>query len=48
MFESIGYEVLKLKREKIAFLTINDLKSGEYRLLSIKEVKKLYNETKNN
>ena len=48
MFESIGYEVLKLKREKIAFLSINDLKSGEYRILNIKEVKKLYNETKNN
>ena len=45
MFESIGYEVLKLKRERIAFLDVNDLKSGEYRLLNIKEVKKLYNET---
>lgn len=48
MFESIGYEVLKLKREKIAFLSIDNLKSGEYRMLNIKEVKKLYNETKNN
>lgn len=48
MFESIGYEVLKLKREKIAFLTLDGLKSGEYRLLNIKEVKKLYNEAKNN
>ena len=46
MFESIGYEVLKLKRERISFLDINNLKSGEYRLLNIKEVKKLYNETK--
>ena len=42
MFESIGYEVLKLKRERFAFLTLDGLKSGEYRSLSIKEVKKLY------
>lgn len=42
MFESIGYEVLKLKREKFAFLTLDGLKSGEYRKLSIKEIKKLY------
>lgn len=47
MFESIGYKVLKLKREKIAFLDVNNLKSGEYRILNPKEVKKLYNETKN-
>jgi 23S rRNA pseudouridine2605 synthase len=46
MFEAIGYEVLKLKREKYAFLDVKDLKSGEYRLLNPKEVKKLYNETK--
>lgn len=42
MFESVGYEVLKLKREKVAFLNLDGLKSGEYRKLSIKEVKKLY------
>ncbi len=47
MFEAIGYEVLKLKREKYSFLDVKDLKSGEYRLLNIKEVKKLYNEAKN-
>lgn len=46
MFEAIGYEVLKLKREKYSFLDVKDLKSGEYRLLNIKEVKKLYNEAK--
>lgn len=46
MFEAIGYEVLKLKREKYAFLDVKNLKSGEYRLLNPKEVKKLYNETK--
>lgn len=44
MFESLGFEVLKLKRERIAFLNLSGLKSGEYRELSIKEVKKLYNE----
>lgn len=44
MFETIGYEVIKLKREKFAFLDVNSLKSGEYRELNPKEVKKLYNE----
>lgn len=47
MFEAIGYEVLKLKRESIAFLTLDGVKSGEYRELSIKEVKKLYGERSN-
>ena len=42
MFEVCGYEVLKLKREKFAFLDVKSLKPGEYRHLSIKEVKKLY------
>ena len=42
MFEAIGYNVLKLKRESVAFLTLDGLKSGEYRELSIKEVKMLY------
>lgn len=46
MFQAIGYDVLKLKREKIAFLDIKGLKSGEYRLLTVKEVKKLYGENK--
>ena len=44
MFEAIGYDVIKLKRERIAFLNVNDLKSGEYRKLNPKEIKKLYNE----
>ena len=47
MFEAIGYEVVKLKREKIDFLDVKDLKSGEYRELNIKEVKKLYNDAQN-
>lgn len=46
MFEAVGYEVLKLRRERISFLTIDSLKSGEYRYLSLKEVKKLYGEIK--
>ena len=46
MFEAIGYEVLKLKREKISFLSIENLKSGEYRKLNPKEVKKLYSDVK--
>ena len=44
MFEVLGFDVLKLKRESIAFLTLDGLKSGEYRKLSLKEVKKLYGE----
>lgn len=42
MFESVGHEVVKLKREQFAFLGVNNLKSGEYRYLSVKEVKQLY------
>ena len=42
MFKEVGKEVLKLKRERIAFLDLTGLKSGEYRKLSIKEVKELY------
>lgn len=47
MFDAIGYEVIKLKREKISFLDVKNLKSGEYRLLNPKEVKILYNEAIN-
>jgi len=42
MFSVLGYEVLKLKRERIAFLDVKSLNSGEYRLLNPKEVKQLY------
>lgn len=42
MFEKVNHKVLKLKRERISFLTLDGLKSGEYRPLSIKEVKLLY------
>ena len=43
LFEKLGYDVMKLTRNKFAFLDIDDLKSGEYRELSLKEVKELYN-----
>lgn len=46
MIEKIGYHVIKLRRDRFAFLNVNDLKSGEYRKLSIKEVKQLYAEVK--
>lgn len=42
MFESVGLEVLKLKRERVAFLTLKGLDSGEYRRLTPKEIKELY------
>ncbi len=43
MFEAVNHEVVKLKREKFDFLDLTGLKSGEYRKLNTKEVKKLYN-----
>lgn len=42
VFESLGYLVDKLTRTGYAHLKLDNLKSGEYRLLNIKEVKKLY------
>ena len=47
MFEEVGHKVLKLKRERIAFLTLDGLASKEYRCLTPKEVKQLYNLGKN-
>lgn len=43
MFSSLGYKVLKLKRIKYAFLDLKGLNIGEYRTLTIKEVRQLYN-----
>lgn len=43
MFDVLGYNVVKLKREEFAFLNLNGLTPGKYRSLNIKEVKKLYN-----
>lgn len=42
MFESLKHPVIRLSRIKIAFLEIGKLKSGQYRELTIKEIKKLY------
>ncbi len=47
MFEALGYEVMKLKRESIEDLTLEGLKKGEYRTLTIHEVKRLINKAKN-
>ncbi|MEG2351170.1 MAG: pseudouridine synthase [Bacilli bacterium] len=43
LLEAVGHNVLKLKRESFGFLTLGNLKSGEKRNLSVKEVKQLYN-----
>lgn len=42
MFESVGFNVIKLKRERIGFLSLGKLQSGEYRKLNPKEVKQLF------
>lgn len=42
LLKSLGHEVQKLKRESLAFLTLEGLKPGEYRKLTIKEIKTLY------
>ena len=42
MFESVGLKVLKLKRERFAFLDLSGLNSKDYRMLNPKEVKRLY------
>ena len=42
MIESVGKKVIKLKRERYAFLDLKGLKTGDYRKLSNKEVSVLY------
>ena len=42
MFETVGYDVVKLTRLSFAGIDVKSLKSGEYRKLSVKEVQKLY------
>ncbi len=42
IFENLKHPVIRLTRVSIDFLNVKDLKSGEYRELSIKEVKRLY------
>ena len=41
MFEAIGNEVIKLKRERYGSLTLDGLKAGEARELTPHEVKQL-------
>ncbi len=47
MFEAVGYNVSKLKREKYANLNLEGLKAGEYRKLTFKEVTRLYSLVRN-
>lgn len=42
MFESVGFHVEKLKRERIGIFNVENLKSGEYRKLTPKEVATVY------
>ena len=42
MFESVRFQVEKLKREKVAFFDLKNLQSGEFRKLTPKEVAKVY------
>lgn len=42
MFEALGYNVIKLRREEYAIFNIKELKTGEYRKLSNKEIAILY------
>ena len=42
LFQELGYLVDALTRIEYGFLTLDKLKSGDYRKLTIKEVKKLY------
>ncbi|MDD3383334.1 MAG: pseudouridine synthase [Bacilli bacterium] len=41
MFEAIGYEVIKLNRESFGGIVANGLKEGQFRKLTIDEIKKL-------
>ncbi len=43
IFNELHHDVIKLSRISYGFLTLDGLKSGEVRPLTIKEVKKLYN-----
>ncbi|HLQ72006.1 MAG TPA: pseudouridine synthase [Bacillota bacterium] len=43
MFDELGFEVKKLKREKFGFLTLKGLNPGDQRKLTPHEVKQLHN-----
>lgn len=47
LFDALGYPVTKLKREKYAFLTLDNMQPGEFRPLTRKEVHDLKNFVKN-
>lgn len=44
IFSSLKHDVIKLTRTHYSFLGVDNLKSGEYRELTLKEVKRLFNE----
>ena len=46
LFESVGFLVDKLKRERIGIFNLEGLKSGEYRKLTLKEVQIVYGNKK--
>ena len=48
MFESLGYRVEKLKRERFGPITLGNLNAGEYRELTPYEVKQLLELTNKN
>ena len=43
----MGHRVIKLKREKYAFLELEEMPVGSYRTLTKNEVERLYNLKKN-
>lgn len=47
MFAAVGHKVLKLKRIRYAYFNLDGLSIGEYRKLTIKESKQLYNYVNN-
>ena len=46
MFDAINHKVLKLKRIRYAIFDLEGLSIGEYRKLTIKEIRQLYNYVK--
>ncbi|OQX94123.1 MAG: pseudouridine synthase [Tenericutes bacterium 4572_104] len=47
MFEKFGHKVIKLKRERFGTVTLKGLNRGDYRVLKIHEIKKLWNLSNN-
>lgn len=42
MFQAVGFEVIKLKRDRVGIFTLDGLASGEFRKLTPKEVSIIY------